>query len=171
MVAGGCASFNQYIPALLFLPICSDRLLLILTLLLGLVHTHLIRHLPGDLLLNINTVGAGDRMATGGRHVLVLLLIDVFGNLMWFLLADLLRFIHTNLTWNILALLPWNILAILPWDISAFLSRDILAGLAGFVGARLGRNLRTLGLRNINAHLAWDTLLNLVHHIFAHHGW
>merc|ERR1719466_426737 len=110
-------------------------------------------------------------MATGGRHVLTLLLIDIFGNLEWFLLADLLRFIHTNLTWNILALLPWNILASLPRNISAFLSRDVLAGLAGDIGARLGRNLRTLGLGNINAHLTWDTLLNLVHHIFAHHGW
>merc|ERR1719427_1975135 len=70
-----------------------------------------------------------------------------------------------------LALLPWNILAILPCDISAVLSRDILAGLAGFVGARLGRNLRTLGHRNINTHLAWDGLLNLVHHILALSGW
>merc|ERR1719186_1843883 len=110
-------------------------------------------------------------MATSGRPVLALLLIDVFRNLMWFLLADLLRFIHTNLTWNILALLPWNILAILPRNISALLSRDVPTGLAGDISARLGRNLRTLGLGNINAQLAWDTLLNLVHHIFTRHCW
>ena len=155
-MANSCASFDLNWPALVLLPGRGYRGTLVPALLLGLVHTHLVSLLPRHLLNRVMAVSGGDRLAAGGRQVIANLFIHIIGYLVRFLLAGLLRLVHTNLTWNLVMNIIANFLGNraadvevnsvahifldnlrhLPWNLSTSFSCHILA--------RLPRDIVTL---------------------------